>query len=137
MRLSRPSSILTRLEYVAAVRRMLWAHGFGLTCLERTDEDDYASETDSVSDDEDDDHDRGGAGGQRGDEDEDSWRRAKAIVVAHSFGTEAAAWLLRDAVRGGDFFRLLDSGPAVESQAHSYNSSRRPTSSPARSSSTR
>ncbi|KWU46885.1 hypothetical protein RHOSPDRAFT_31706 [Rhodotorula sp. JG-1b] len=94
MRLSPPSSILTRLEYVAAVRRMLWAHGFGLTCLERTDEDDYASsETDSVTDEDED----GGAGGQSRDDDEDSWRRAKAIVVAHSFGTEAAAWLLRDA----------------------------------------
>ena len=100
MRLSPPSSILTRLEYVAAVRRMLWAHGFGLTCLERTDEDDYASsETDSVTDEDED----GGAGGQSRDDDEDSWRRAKAIVVAHSFGTEAAAWLLRDAVRGATF----------------------------------
>lgn len=96
MRLSPPSSILTRLEYVAAVRRMLWAHGFGLTCLERTDEDDYASsETDSGLDGDED----GGAGGHIWD-DEDSWRRAQAIVVAHSFGTEAAAWLLRDAVRG-------------------------------------
>lgn len=100
MRLSPPSSILTRLEYVAAVRRMLWAHGFGLTCLERTD-DDYASETESVLDEDE----VGGAGGQSRD-DEDSWRRAKAIVVAHSFGTEAAAWLLRDAVRRATLLRF-------------------------------
>lgn len=77
MRLSPPSAILTRLEYVAAVRRMLWAHGFGLTSLD-------ADENDSDFDEE---------------HDEEEWRRGKAIVIAHSFGTGAAAWLLRDAVR--------------------------------------
>lgn len=87
MRLSPPSAILTRLEYVAAVRRMLWAHGFGLTCLER-DEDDLSDDA-SV-----DGHDSAG----REKHDDESWRRAKAIVLAHSFGTGAAAWLLRDAV---------------------------------------
>ncbi|BGO92753.1 hypothetical protein NBRC10512_007872 [Rhodotorula toruloides] len=75
MRLSPPSAILTRLEYVAAVRRMLWAHGFGLTSLD-------ADENDSDFDEE---------------HDEEEWRRGKAIVIAHSFGTGAAAWLLRDA----------------------------------------
>ncbi|GAA5981309.1 hypothetical protein JCM10908_004062 [Rhodotorula pacifica] len=90
MRLSPPSAILTRLEYVAAVRRMLWAHGFGLTCLERDEEDDDSA--DSVVGDEEEE-----VGGSRRTEDEEPWRRAKAIVLAHSFGTEAAAWLLRDA----------------------------------------
>ncbi|GAA6055997.1 hypothetical protein JCM3770_002134 [Rhodotorula araucariae] len=75
MRLAPPSAILTRLEYVAAVRRMLWAHGFGLTSLD-------ADENDSDYDDE---------------LDDEEWRRAKAVVVAHSFGSGAAAWLLRDA----------------------------------------
>ncbi|GJN92227.1 hypothetical protein Rhopal_005257-T1 [Rhodotorula paludigena] len=75
LRLSPPSAILTRLEYVAAVRRMLWAHGFGLTSLEADEDDEDYDE--KVEDEE--------------------WRRAKAIVVAHSFGSGAAAWLLRDA----------------------------------------
>ncbi|GAA5969090.1 hypothetical protein JCM11641_007464 [Rhodosporidiobolus odoratus] len=75
MRLSPPSSILTRLEYVAAVRRMLWAHGFGLTSLDPTEDD----ESFVVG------------------EDDEDWRRAKCIVVAHSFGSGAAGWLLRDA----------------------------------------
>ncbi|BGP36481.1 hypothetical protein JCM10450v2_000381 [Rhodotorula kratochvilovae] len=75
MRLAPPSAILTRLEYVAAVRRMLWAHGFGLTSLD-------ADENDSDYED---------------DLEDEEWRRAKAVVVAHSFGSGAAAWLLRDA----------------------------------------
>ncbi|KPV78226.1 uncharacterized protein RHOBADRAFT_50720 [Rhodotorula graminis WP1] len=75
MRLAPPSTIFTRLEYVAAVRRMLWVHGFGLSHLE-PDEDDSDYE---------------------GDHEEEHWRRTKAVVVAHSFGTGAAAWLLRDA----------------------------------------
>jgi len=77
MRLAPPSTIFTRLEYVAAVRRMLWVHGFGLSHLE-PDEDDSDYEEDH---------------------EEEHWRRTKAVVVAHSFGTGAAAWLLRDAVR--------------------------------------
>ncbi|GAA6032051.1 hypothetical protein JCM8097_003405 [Rhodosporidiobolus ruineniae] len=76
MRLSPPSAILTRLEYVAAVRRMLWAHGFGLTSLDPTPDDESWN-------------------GEQ--EDEDEWRRAKCVVVAHSFGAGAAGWILRDA----------------------------------------
>ncbi|BGP12517.1 hypothetical protein JCM10213v2_000434 [Rhodosporidiobolus nylandii] len=71
MRLSPPSAILTRLEYVATVRRMLWAHGFGLTSLDPTEDDESYTSS----------------------EDGEEWRRAKAVVVAHSFGTGAAAWL--------------------------------------------
>ncbi|GAA5861183.1 hypothetical protein JCM8547_008511 [Rhodosporidiobolus lusitaniae] len=83
MRLSPPSAILTRLEYVAAVRRMLWAHGFGLTSLDPLEGDeeegDYKVE------------------GRR-EEYNEEWRRAKCVVVAHSFGAVGgAAWLLRDA----------------------------------------
>ncbi|GAA5885353.1 hypothetical protein JCM3774_004559, partial [Rhodotorula dairenensis] len=92
MRLSPPSAILTRLEYVAAVRRMLWAHGFGLTCLEKDDDDDDDDDESSSTNGEGE-----GEGGHRRLLEDDSWRRAKAIVLAHSFGTEAAAWLLRDA----------------------------------------
>lgn len=135
MRLSPPSSILTRLEYVAAVRRMLWAHGFGLTCLERTDEDDYSSETDSVPDEDD-----RAEGQSRDDDDGDSWRRAKAIVVAHSFGTEAAAWLLRDAVRAATSSptTLRFSAKLTRITHRAWLPPRhRPTSSPARSCSTR
>ncbi|GAA6006703.1 hypothetical protein JCM10207_005026 [Rhodosporidiobolus poonsookiae] len=76
MRLSPPSSILTRLEYVAAARRMLWRHGFGLTSLDPTEDDESFAGDDS---------------------DEEDWRRAKAVIVAHSFGAGAAGWLLRDA----------------------------------------
>ncbi|GAA5892045.1 hypothetical protein JCM6882_005675 [Rhodosporidiobolus microsporus] len=78
MRLSPPSQILTRLEYVSAVRRMLWAHGFGLTSLDPTSDDEsFAGDDD--------------------DGEEDEWRRAKCVVVSHSFGAGAAGWLLRDA----------------------------------------
>ncbi|GAA5842988.1 hypothetical protein JCM11251_007306 [Rhodosporidiobolus azoricus] len=77
MRLSPPSQMLTRLEYVSAVRRMLWAHGFGLTSLDPTSDDEsFVGEVDDG---------------------EEEWRRAKCVVVSHSFGAGAAAWLLRDA----------------------------------------
>ncbi|TNY23217.1 Proteophosphoglycan ppg4 [Rhodotorula diobovata] len=75
MRLAPPSTIFTRLEYVAAARRMLWAHGFGLSNLEPDEDDSEYEEEQEV----------------------EQWRRAKAVLVAHSFGTGAAAWLLRDA----------------------------------------
>lgn len=87
MRLAPPSAILTRLEYVAAVRRMLWAHGFGLTSVEPNDDD-------SVLEDED---------------DEEDWRRAKAVVIGHSAGSAMVGWLCRDAVRFPLFSALSSS----------------------------
>ncbi|KAM0755386.1 hypothetical protein T439DRAFT_1951 [Meredithblackwellia eburnea MCA 4105] len=76
MRLSPPSAIITRRETVAAARRMLYRHGFGLTNILESDEE-------SVS------------GHEDGDDDE--WRRGKAILVGHSLGAGPVAWLLRDA----------------------------------------
>lgn len=70
MRLNPPSTIFTRREMVAAVRRMLYRHGFGLTKN----------------------HD------SRSDEDFEEWRTAKAVLLAHSLGAGPVAWLLRDAV---------------------------------------
>lgn len=96
MRLSSPSTIITRLEYVAAIRRMLWRHGFGLTCLDR-DEDD-PEDVHEADDDEAEIEARNAPGRhvQGGDSDEE-WRRGKAIVVAHSAGAGMAGWLMRDA----------------------------------------
>ncbi|GAA5922325.1 uncharacterized protein JCM15063_003266 [Sporobolomyces koalae] len=95
MRLSPPSAILSRLEYVASIRRMLWRHGFGLTSLD-ADEDD----PEDVTHDSDAGERAGYAGsakaGQPRDVEED-WRRAKAIIVAHSAGAGMAGWLMRDA----------------------------------------
>jgi len=88
MRLASPSSILTRLEYTASIRRMLWRHGFGLTCLE-PDEDDPLD----LHDDEQESRKKG----EEEKEGEEEWRRAKAIVVAHSAGAGMAGWLMRDA----------------------------------------
>ncbi|GAA5896507.1 uncharacterized protein JCM6883_006927 [Sporobolomyces salmoneus] len=86
MRLSPPSTIITRQEYVAAVRRMLWRHGFGLTCLDRDEDDpDDHHEVDEEEE-----------SGNGKDVDEE-WRRGKAIVVAHSAGSGMAGWLMRDA----------------------------------------
>jgi len=70
---------------------MLWRHGFGLTCLDR-DEDDPE---DYHEDDEEGDEAAGTQGSKR-DADEE-WRRGKAIVVAHSAGAGMAGWLMRDA----------------------------------------
>ncbi|GAA5864944.1 hypothetical protein JCM1840_005687 [Sporobolomyces johnsonii] len=86
MRLAPPSAVLTRLEYVASARRMLWRHGFGLTSLD-ADVDDPE------------DHDGGEVeeGREARAEEDEEWRRGKCIVVAHSAGSGAAGWLLRDA----------------------------------------
>ncbi|GAA5822814.1 hypothetical protein JCM10212_001752 [Sporobolomyces blumeae] len=103
MRLSPPSAIITRHEYVASVRRMLWRHGFGLTCLD-PDEDDpedwtEAEEEEERTREEVDAHARiaGRNGLKEEKEGEEEWRRGKAIVVAHSAGAGAAGWLMRDA----------------------------------------
>ncbi|GAA5947093.1 hypothetical protein JCM3765_002150 [Sporobolomyces pararoseus] len=92
MRLSSPSTIITRLEYVASIRRMLWRHGFGLTCLERDEDDpeDYHEldeEEDATE----------GASHSTGRDGDEEWRRGKCIVVAHSAGASMAGWLMRDA----------------------------------------
>ncbi|GAA6007314.1 hypothetical protein JCM11491_003086 [Sporobolomyces phaffii] len=95
MRLSSPSTIITRLEYVASIRRMLWRHGFGLTCLDR-DEDDPEDYDDGEKDEEDATGAARTGNGTARDPDEE-WRRGKAIVVAHSAGAGMAGWLMRDA----------------------------------------
>lgn len=68
MRLRSPSAILTRRETVAATRRMLFRHGFGLTNTEV----------------------------EEGEEEE--WRRGKAILLGHSLGSGPVTYVLRDAV---------------------------------------
>ena len=72
MRLAPPSRIRTRLQTVAAVRRMLWRHGFGLTS------DDDESDGESVVD-------------------AEEWRRGRAVLVGHSLGAGPVGWCLRDA----------------------------------------
>jgi hypothetical protein len=96
MRLSSPSTIITRHEYVASIRRMLWRHGFGLTCLDRDEDDpeDYAD--DEEEEEMVDPKSPKALKGAKRDEDEE-WRRGKAIVVAHSAGAGMAGWLMRDA----------------------------------------
>lgn len=69
MRLSPPSAIRTRVQFVAAARRMLWRHGFGITF------DDSAES----------------------DEEDEDWRRGRAVFVGHSLGAGPIGWILRDA----------------------------------------
>lgn len=93
MRLAPPSAILTRIETVAAVRRMLWRHGFGLTNDEDGEDDDGSSTSSSEVEEEEGERRRIGGGGE-----EEEWRRGRAVLVAHSLGSGPAGWVLRDAV---------------------------------------
>ena len=52
---------------VAAARRMLWRHGFGVTWPEDSDSE------------------------------EEDWRRGRAVIVGHSLGGGPCGWMLRDA----------------------------------------
>ncbi|GAA5972032.1 hypothetical protein JCM21900_001394 [Sporobolomyces salmonicolor] len=86
MRLAPPSAVLTRLEYVASARRMLWRHGFGLTSLDADEDDPEDHDGDEVEE-----------GREARAEEDEEWRRGKCIVVAHSAGSAAAGWILKDA----------------------------------------
>ena len=78
MRHHSPAAILSPTEVVAAARRMVWRHGFGLTDAPPAEDEDESSEDGT-------------------DDGSDEWRRGKVILCGHSLGSGFMGWLLRDA----------------------------------------
>ncbi len=79
MRHHSPAAILSPTEVVAAARRMIWRHGFGITDAPPPDDDEDNSTQDGS------------------DDGSDEWRRGKVILTGHSLGSGMMGWVLRDA----------------------------------------